>query len=608
MSVVRIVTPSVPVWDPSGFHRFIYKLFCLQSQVKQQSVRFISNRPKIFFLEQANNIQVQLARFSSFAFMPALASGKAVLDNWRLMIIRNLQADNAPRAAVCAGPDRLAGRETSVEAERRAENLQSAATTRETLSSIPISELPVTERPDSVLTRIENIVMRRDLPCGPSVAQEQAIAVGTEQSIPAEEQQTPIVSEQSIIDTQEDTQEIPPLEQSTQSLIEKPEKLQQAALESQPSAVEASESSKPSRFRLLLRGLNVIREKVAKTEPTSLWLVLIFAVMLGSWPANAQDSVALVGAGSTVPLPLYQSWAQQYNSLNRKATMQYQPLGTSEGIKLVSSANKGKGQSDFGAGEVLLTEQERSQGDLLELPAVMIAIVPVYNVPGLSQELKFSGELLAEIYLGKVKNWNAPQIAKLNPGASLPSLAIKVVYRPAGKGTNYVFTDFLSKKSVEFRNQIGRTASPKWPLGVPAERSSDMADKVKAQAGAIGYVEVQYANSEGISVGLVENGAGKFVKASDQTIEAACKAIETPEWNKFAVSLTNAPGAEAYPITSFSWIYVRKTASDARRRAALMDMLGWIYSNGQQIADRLGYAELPPQLLQKVKTQLGELK
>lgn len=338
-----------------------------------------------------------------------------------------------------------------------------------------------------------------------------------------------------------------------------------------------------------------------------LWFGLLALMFLSAVPGFAQVSVSLVGAGSTVPLPLFSKWSQEFNKSSRSVQMQYQPLGTSEGIKLISGSKEELGKTDFSAGEVMLTERERAGDGLIELPAVIIAIVPVYNLPG-NLDLKFTGDVLGQIYLGHIKTWNAPQIAKLNPGVSLPALPIKVVYRPGGKGTNYVFTDFLSKTSVEFRSRIGRTASPNWPAGTPAERSSDMVEKVKGEAGSIGYVELQYALSANLSYGQLQNHAGKFVKASDNSINAACRAVEAPEWNRFAASMTDASGPESYPIVSFSWLYLRSASADPRRRAALVTLLNWIYSNGQHIADQLGYSELPPQLLDNVRARINTLQ
>jgi phosphate transport system substrate-binding protein len=320
-------------------------------------------------------------------------------------------------------------------------------------------------------------------------------------------------------------------------------------------------------------------------------------------PSFAQDAIVLVGSGSSVPAPLYNRWAAEYNKRNPALQFRYLPIGASEGIKQIS-----KGSGDFGAGEVPLTASERAEASLVELPSVMIAIVPYYHLPGPHQDLRFTGELLAEIFLGEIKKWNDPQIAKLNPNASLPDLPIKVFYRPAGKGTNYVFSDFLSKTSSKFRTRIGTSPSPKWPVGDPAERSSDMADKVKGETGSIGYGELQYAIKNDIAYGKVQNAAGNFIKASPETILTACKAVEAPGWEKFAATLMNASGAESYPLTSFTWLYVRTGIPDARRSDALADLLNWIYTDGQKLAGEEGYSELPQQLLAKVKARANSLK
>jgi len=317
--------------------------------------------------------------------------------------------------------------------------------------------------------------------------------------------------------------------------------------------------------------------------------------------AKAQTAVVLVGSGSTVPAPLYNRWAQEYDKRNPNLQMRYLPSGTSEGIKQISH-----GAGDFGAGEVQLTEKERKESGLIELPVVLIGIVPIYNLPDVHHELRLSGEVLAEIFLGDVKTWNAPQIVKLNPEINLPNLPIQVVNRPAGKGSNYVLTDFLSKVSSKFRAQVGVTPSPKWPVGEPAERSSDMADKVKNGPGSIGFVEYQYAVKGNIPQVAVLNPAGKFVTASAESMVAACKAAESPRWNNLSASLTNAPGADTFPITSFTWIYLRTKSSDSARAAALSNLLDWMYSEGQQFAAQEGYSELPAPLLaaarKKVKT------
>jgi len=333
-----------------------------------------------------------------------------------------------------------------------------------------------------------------------------------------------------------------------------------------------------------------------------IWLVCIFAIALPSTLAQAQNSVVLVGSGSSVPAPLYNRLAQEYAKRGTNAQMRYLPIGTSEGIKQISH-----GSGDFGAGEVRLTADERAEASLIELPAVLIAIVPIYNLPEV-RELKLSGEVLAAIFLGDVKTWNAPQIAKLNAEATLPNLPIEVFNRPGGKGSNYVFTDFLSKTNSKFRERIGVTPSPQWPVGMPAERSSDMADKVKSTPGSIGYVELQYAVKGNVAQAAVLNPSGRFVKASAQSITAACQAVEAPHWSNFSASLTNAPNPESFPITSFTWIYLRTKSNESARSAATADFLDWMYSDGQQFAGEEGYSQLPAPLLAAVRKKVNTLR
>jgi len=344
-------------------------------------------------------------------------------------------------------------------------------------------------------------------------------------------------------------------------------------------------------------------ERSRRPKLAASWLCLfLLALAVHITSAQAQQEVVLVGSGSTVPARLYNRWAQEYSKRNPKIQMRYVPIGTEEGIKQIA-----QGSGDFGAGEAPLSEKQKREG-LTELPTVLIAIVPVYNLnlPDVHEELHLSGEVLADIFLGNVRTWNAPQIAKLNPGLALPNAAIHVIHRPSGKGSNYIFTDFLAKSSAKFRAHIGVSTSPNWPVGESAERSSDMADKVRGLPGAIGYVEYQYAVKNNLQQASVLSPAGKFVRASEQGFEAACQEVEMPRWRNFSASLVNAHGAESFPITSFTWIYVPTSARDATRAAAFGDLLNWIYSDGQTLALQEGYAPLPAQLVAEVKKKLNE--
>jgi len=329
-------------------------------------------------------------------------------------------------------------------------------------------------------------------------------------------------------------------------------------------------------------------------------LALVMGLLLTT--SLAQETITLVGSGGTSPLPAYRGWAAEYNKRKSGIRLEYLTLDTSRSLAEINKSN-----GDFGGGDIPLPSTERNAGKVMELPILLIGLVPIYNLPGPIQELRFSGDLLAQIYLGHVKKWNSPQLVQLNPHANLPDLPIKVVYRTAGKGTNYIFTDFLSKVDTQFRDQIGRSVSPAWPVGSGAERSSDMAQKVMGEAGSIGFVELEYAQENHITFGELRNAAGKFVKASQETLGAACRSLEAPGWDKFSASLTNAPGADAYPITSFSWIYVRKTSPDQRRRAALIDLLHWMFTEGQGKIPS-GYSPLPGPLLNKEIATLPSLK
>jgi phosphate transport system substrate-binding protein len=349
----------------------------------------------------------------------------------------------------------------------------------------------------------------------------------------------------------------------------------------------SSLAGRASRFSLASTGL-------------SLGLILVLSLCVS--PVTAQQSLVVVGSGSTVPAPLYVAWSQEYSKRNSGIQIRYVPVGTEEGIKQVSH-----GSGDFAAGEMPLSEKQRAEDGLVELPVAIIGIVPIYNVPHLQQELRLSGEVLADIYLGVIKNWNSAQISKLNPGVDLSDLPIKVVQRPAGKGSNYVFTEFLSKSNARFRSQIGASLSPNWPVGQPAERSADMAEKVKAEPGSIGFVEFQYAAKNGIQQALVLNSAGKFVKASSRTLLAACENTEAPEWHSLSATLINARGADSYPMASFTWLYLPVKSQDSARAAAMANLLSWIFKDGQTVAEQLGYTGLPTQLLTEARKKVANL-
>jgi phosphate transport system substrate-binding protein len=334
----------------------------------------------------------------------------------------------------------------------------------------------------------------------------------------------------------------------------------------------------------------------------------LVVVISWSWlcapSALAQERVFIVGSGSNVPVHLYQSWTNEFNKKNANIQVQYLALGTSESIRQVS-----EGVGDFGGGEVPLTD-EQAQGaktTLRLIPTAMVGIVPIYNLPG-NPELNFSGDLLGQIYLGVVKNWKDPRIAKLNPDVPLPDLPITVVHRSPGKGSNYIFTDFLSKTNPRFRDEVGKSPSPKWPLGVETNRGEDMVERVASTRGTIGYVELNFARNSAVGYGKVENPAGHFVRATPASIEAACMAVEASIPDDFRLRMTNAPGNDSYPIASFTWIYLPTSSASPARGNALKQFLSWSLQEGQEVAKSMGYAPLPNRVAAKALAAVNSLK
>jgi len=327
-----------------------------------------------------------------------------------------------------------------------------------------------------------------------------------------------------------------------------------------------------------------------------------FVLLLASG-VRPQATVALVGSGSNVPSPLYTVWTEEFNKKNSGVTARYVSMSTMQGIELLSH-----GTGDFAAGEVPLSDEQMHGGkvQLTSIPSVLIALVPIYNLPGKPQ-LRFSGKLLSEIFQGSVKTWKDPRIAKLNPGVSFPDLPIKVVHRSAGKGSNYIFTEFLAKTDPEWKSKIGVSPSPNWPVGDEVNRGEDMVAKVAEAEGAIGYVEASFARHSALGYADVQNSSGEFVRATPASIAAACEAAEKGVRDDFRVSLTNAGGKDAYPISSFTWLYLPESGLAPERSKALKQFLNWALSQGQEIARTQGYAPLPPDILSKVRAKVGSL-
>jgi phosphate transport system substrate-binding protein len=339
---------------------------------------------------------------------------------------------------------------------------------------------------------------------------------------------------------------------------------------------------------------------IAKRILAGLLLVLLVAPAFTS----AQDSITLVVTGSSMPEPLYQVWNDAYHKQSSSVQIRYLAGGTGDSVRNVLA-----GTGDFGGGDAPIPEKElhSSSGEILELPTVLIGIVVVYNFPGATGEMKFTGPVLASIFLGKIKSWDDPAIAKLNPGVNLPALSIQVLHRTEGKGSNYIFSDFLSKVSPEFLAAAGRSESPKWPVGTSFKRSQDLLEKAKSTPGSIGYTELNLAAKSGLHIAAIKNLNGDFIAPSSKSISAAALAVSGKMTGDFRVSLTNAPGKDSYPVSSYTWFYVPSKSKDPQRSRAISEYLRWVYASGQKIAQEEGYASLPEDVLTKVVPKLSSI-
>jgi phosphate transport system substrate-binding protein len=331
----------------------------------------------------------------------------------------------------------------------------------------------------------------------------------------------------------------------------------------------------------------------------NLFVGLCVILLVGG--AVAQTS--LNGAGATFPYPMYSKWFSEYHNLHSDIQINYQAIGSGGGIKQVQA-----GTVDFGATDGPMTDEQlkATPFKLFHIPTVLGSAVPAYNLPSVKGEIKFTGEVLADIFLGKIKKWNDPALAKINPGIKLPDTDIAVVHRTEGSGTTYIFTDYLSKVSSEWKTKVGTAASVNWPVGLGGQGNAAVAGTIRQTEGSIGYVELIYALQNKIPFGSVKNAAGQFVKASmASTTAAAASMKEMPD--DFRVSITNAPGKDSYPISSFTWLLIPVEWNDATKEKAIVDFLNWMVDKGQAMTASLDYAPLPKEVAKKVKTRIHEI-
>ena len=321
----------------------------------------------------------------------------------------------------------------------------------------------------------------------------------------------------------------------------------------------------------------------------------------GAWAQN------LNGAGATFPNPIYSRWFAEYAQQHPSVHINYQSVGSGAGIQQVTQKTV-----DFGASDGPMSDQQlataKSNGvTIIHIPTVLGAVVPVYNVPGVSQDLHFAPEVIAGIYLGKITMWDDGNIQHDNPGVKLPHQRILPVYRSDGSGTNYIWTDFLSKVVPAFQQGIGKGTSVKWPTGIGQKGNEGVAGMVRSTQGAFGYVELIYALQNHMAFGLVRNASGKYVKASVEGVTAAASGAAKNMPADYRVSITNAPGADAYPISSFTWLLIPQQWPDQSKGKAMVDFLNWMLDHGESEVSGLDYAPLPAAVAQKVRATIKQI-
>jgi phosphate transport system substrate-binding protein len=317
------------------------------------------------------------------------------------------------------------------------------------------------------------------------------------------------------------------------------------------------------------------------------------------------QTVQINGAGATFPYPIYSKWFSEYNKLHSNVQINYQSVGSGGGIRQVTNQTVFFGATD---GPMTPEQMQAAPGKIMHFPTVLGAVVPVYNIPSVNADLKFSGQVLADIFLGKVTKWNDPELAKLNQGVNLPATDITVAHRADGSGTTYIWVDFLSKVSPEFKSKVGVNTSVNWPTGVGGRGNEGVSGLVKQTPGAIGYVELIYALQNKISYGSVQNMGGEFVKASVESVTAAAAEAAKQMPADFRVSITNAPGKGVYPISSFTWLLLYENPKDKAQSKVMAEFLKWALTDGQKYCAELGYAPLPEAVVKLEMAALAKIK
>ncbi|HMD99217.1 MAG TPA: phosphate ABC transporter substrate-binding protein PstS [Terriglobia bacterium] len=322
-------------------------------------------------------------------------------------------------------------------------------------------------------------------------------------------------------------------------------------------------------------------------------------------PAVPADRLQINAAGATFPYPIYSKWFDEYHKMHPDLEINYQSIGSGGGIRQLQA-----GTVDFGASDMPLKDDQLSQFKVkpLHFPTVLGAVVPTYNLPGLTADLKFTQKALAGIYLGRITKWNDPEIANANPGVKLPGDDIVVVHRSEGSGTTFIWTDFLSKADPDWKAKVGTNASVNWPVGLGGKGNEGVSGSVEQTPDSIGYVELIYAIQNHMHYGLVQNAEGVFLKADLAGVTAAASGAAKSMPDDFRISITNAPGKTAYPISSFTYLLIPQSFSDTAKRDAIIGFLRWMLKDGQQYTEALSYAPLPKEVVAKEMKAISNIK
>lgn len=336
--------------------------------------------------------------------------------------------------------------------------------------------------------------------------------------------------------------------------------------------------------------------------------MLLCLGLMASGSLSWADALLINGAGATFPYPIYSKWFDEFHKINADDQFNYQSIGSGGGIRQIQAKTVDFGASDGPMSDEQLNAVKNLGRSILHFPTVLGGVVPIYNIEGVNDKINFTQRAISEIYLGKITNWNDPEIQSSNPDLKLPSAQIVVVHRSDGSGTSYCWTDFLSKINPEWKSKVGKGTAVNWPTGLGGKGNEGVAGLVKQTPNSIGYVELIYASQNNMTYGRLQNSSGKFVNCTLASVSEAAASVANKMPADFRVSITNPPGADAYPAATFTWLLIYQVQSNKEKGQALVQFLKWMLADGQKFAEQLGYAPLPPQVVELEKSAIEKIQ